>query len=300
MAEDFLAQAALAALKGFEGAYVPFKQTEFQDFLARRRAKEEIALRGEEERRTRREFPNIYRDPTTGELIQVQGTLKFPPKPEGVVKTEKDVRQALAEGEKVPASTKILPEIKPTVSESSTKNLIKRYQDSYRTSQIVKDTNKTETDYNVLTGLISEARAGNELSFTSAKTKMAKLMGEVGMLSEADVTRYATPGSLARKAIDKLKVWKEGTPLPLTLKELEDIANTLRSRQLDKLNQFKNEYTKSMSANLGISEDESFRLLGIEKTKKKLSEPIVETESPEINKYLKQLPKGSEFIGFEE
>lgn len=35
--EDFLAQAALAALQGFERAYVPFKQTEYEDRLARQR-----------------------------------------------------------------------------------------------------------------------------------------------------------------------------------------------------------------------------------------------------------------------
>ncbi len=80
------------------------------------------------------------------------------------------------------------------------------------------------TQMNALLDLVSE---GNTVAAAGMGTKMAKAMGEVGMLTESDIKRYTMSGQLPRKAADTLFKWSKGIPTEATLDEIKQIAKAL-------------------------------------------------------------------------
>jgi len=101
--------------------------------------------------------------------------------------------------------------------------------------------------------------------------KMAKTMGEVGMLSESDVTRYVQAKAIDRSTADKLNKWIKGVPTDATLNDIQQIANVMRTRFTEQIQPIISSYAQQMSTGIGITEDEAInylaseRLLGIEK-----------------------------------
>lgn len=75
--------------------------------------------------------------------------------------------------------------------------------------------------------LFDLAKSGNTSAFSSFGTKMARAMGEVGVLTDTDVVRYITSQKLSQKVKDKLNLWAQGIPSEATTDELDDILNVL-------------------------------------------------------------------------
>jgi hypothetical protein len=78
---------------------------------------------------------------------------------------------------------------------------------------------------NDLVGLVKE---GNTVAAAAMGTKMARGMGEVGVLTESDISRYVQSGQLDRKAGDTLSKWLRGVPTDATLGEIQSISGALR------------------------------------------------------------------------
>lgn len=99
---------------------------------------------------------------------------------------------------------------------------------------------------NDLVGLV---KAGNTVAAAAMGTKMARGMGEVGVLTESDITRYVQSGQLDRKAGDTLSKWLRGVPTQATLSEIQSISaalgGTFRDKVQPRYDQYIESYAKS-------------------------------------------------------
>lgn len=107
------------------------------------------------------------------------------------------------------------------------------------------------------------AKGGNTVASSALGVKMARGMGEVGVLTESDITRYVQSGRLDRKAADVLSKWFTGTPSDATLNEISQIASVLRDSFSEKIQPIYNEYIESFSEVEGKTPDEISRMMAI-------------------------------------
>jgi hypothetical protein len=151
------------------------------------------------------------------------------------------------------------------------KRLVKSYQDSFNRDPAIKTYKDQGMSLAAVNGIIQEAKKGNQVSASALGVKMAKTMGEVGMLSESDVTRYVQAKAIDRSTADKLNKWIKGVPTDATLNDIQQIANVMRTRFTEQIQPIISSYAQQMSTGIGITEDEAInylaseRLLGIEK-----------------------------------
>jgi hypothetical protein len=78
--------------------------------------------------------------------------------------------------------------------------------------------------------LVEQVKAGNQNAAAALGTRLARAMGEVGVLTDADVTRYVQGTSWGRKLLDWYKKGAEGSPSEETLKEIVKNAKTISSK----------------------------------------------------------------------
>ncbi len=151
------------------------------------------------------------------------------------------------------------------------KRLVKSYQDSFNRDPAIKTYKDQGMSLAAVNGIIQEAKKGNQVSASALGVKMAKTMGEVGMLSESDVTRYVQAKAIDRSAADKLNKWIKGVPTDATLNDIQQIANVMRTRFTEQIQPIISSYAQQMATGIGITEDEAInylaseRLLGMEK-----------------------------------
>jgi hypothetical protein len=130
--------------------------------------------------------------------------------------------------------------------------------------------------------------AGNTIAAGALGVKMAKAMGEVGVLTDQDVQRYITSGQIDRMAADKLSKWIRGVPTEATQNEISQIAMALSGSFKEKIQPIYNEYIESFSNVEGKNPYEVSRLMAIPYTKsintvQKLQQ-IQKSETPEQRK----------------
>jgi hypothetical protein len=142
--------------------------------------------------------------------------------------------------------------------------LVKSYQDSFNKDKDIQTYTAQGLSLSAVDGIIEEAQKGNQVSASALGVKVAKAMGEVGMLSESDVTRYVQARSLSRGAADKLSSWIKGVPTEATLQDIQQISNVIRDKYSVKVQPIINKYAEQMSAGMNISMDEAYRYLASE------------------------------------
>lgn len=107
------------------------------------------------------------------------------------------------------------------------------------------------------------ASNGNTVAAAALGVKMARGMGEVGVLTESDISRYVTSGRLDRKAADKLSSWLRGRPTDATIGEIRQIASVLSDSFQSKMQPVYNEYIESFAEVEGLSPDDVSRKMAI-------------------------------------
>ena len=112
--------------------------------------------------------------------------------------------------------------------------------------------------------IIGAAKEGNTVAGAALAAKMARTMGEVGVLTENDVQRYVTSGRLDRKAADKLTRMTQGKPTDTTLDEIGQIAGILSSTFNEKVQPTYNWYAEVLANNMGDTPENTARLLGVD------------------------------------
>ncbi|HPO87528.1 MAG TPA: hypothetical protein PLN86_16940 [Candidatus Hydrogenedentes bacterium] len=111
--------------------------------------------------------------------------------------------------------------------------------------------------------IIGAAKEGNTVAGSALAAKMARTMGEVGVLTDNDVKRYVTSGRLDRGAADKLSRMAQGKPTDATLDEIGQIAGILSSTFNEKVQPTYNWYAEVLANNMGDSPENTARLLGV-------------------------------------
>lgn len=111
--------------------------------------------------------------------------------------------------------------------------------------------------------VVSMAQSGNTIAANALGVKMAKGMGEVGVLTDQDVSRYVTSGRIDRKAADILSKWVRGVPSDATMNEINQIAAVLRESFSEKVQPIYNEYIESFSEVEGMTPDEVSKKMAI-------------------------------------
>lgn len=135
--------------------------------------------------------------------------------------------------------------------------LIANYQSRFNADPTIKAINEQGLSLGAVNQLIDQARAGNQVSAAALGVKMAKVMGEVGMLSTSDVTRYVEAKSLTRGSADILQKWMNGVPTNATLDDISAIAKVLRAEFINKSKTTINKYVKQMASGMKISEQQA-------------------------------------------
>ena len=121
---------------------------------------------------------------------------------------------------------------------------------------IIKEVNKQDlslNSVNALAGLVSD---GNTVAFSGLGTKMARGMGEVGVLTEQDIKRYVMSGRLDRKAADTLSKWIRGAPTDATQEEIGQIVNVMRDTFQQKIQPRYDQFIKTYANIEKISPEE--------------------------------------------
>lgn len=138
------------------------------------------------------------------------------------------------------------------------------YSEKYESNPTIKSLKSQGIALGQVDQMIQLSRDGNTVSASAMGTKMARAMGEVGVLTESDIKRYVQSGKLAQGAGDKLSKWISGKPTDATMDEIQQISNTLRDSFDSKIQPITNTYVDRLSRNYHISTDEAAFRLGVE------------------------------------
>lgn len=98
---------------------------------------------------------------------------------------------------------------------------------------------------------------GNTVASSAMGMKMARAMGEVGVITEQDVHRYVESKKLTQKAADKVLGWSRGTPSNATQAEIKEIANYLNDRYQSDAQPIYNRYIERFARAYKMSPDDA-------------------------------------------
>lgn len=163
---------------------------------------------------------------------------------------------------------------------NSFKNSVRFIQGQLEDDQELKEFKKQNISLSQMNNLIDSVKNGNTVAASGMGVKMAKSMGEVGVMTDKDVIRYVTSGQLTQGAADKLSRWLIGKPTDATLDEISQIANVLNSQYTEKVQPIYDKYADRLSALEGLSRDESYRYLAIKDENKPKKETIKSAKDP--------------------
>ena len=99
--------------------------------------------------------------------------------------------------------------------------------------------------------LMQQVEGGNEIALGSLGTKMARAMGEVGVLTDADVKRYIEAQSYVRKGRDWFARRAQGKLYDKTVKDLKGLIGKMQSGFRVKEKDVYNRYIKRAYHNYG-------------------------------------------------
>jgi NACalpha-BTF3-like transcription factor len=110
--------------------------------------------------------------------------------------------------------------------------------------------------------LLDLSQKGNTVAFSALGTKMARAMGEVGVLTEYDVKRYVQSGMLTQKAGDKLRTMVQGKPTEATLEEIKNINTAMQDSFAKRQSRIIRKHAKRLSKNFNMSLEEAYERMG--------------------------------------
>lgn len=103
-------------------------------------------------------------------------------------------------------------------------NLLSRYQTRAESHPIVKDAQKSMSAASRIEDLLKIASNEGGQALSALGPQVARLMGEVGVLTESDVTRYVQNPQQAKKLFAQMSKWSQGK---LPAADAENIKNIM-------------------------------------------------------------------------
>lgn len=114
---------------------------------------------------------------------------------------------------------------------------------------------------NQIPTLIKLIEDGNTVAASALGIKMAKALGEVGVMTEQDVVRYIRSGQLTQKAGDILLTWMKGKPTEATLNEVNQVSSVIKGKMTESMQGIYNTYVNRLARNYKMTpEDAAFAL----------------------------------------
>lgn len=185
------------------------------------------------------------------------------PKPVLTPKTHKDI---LAQGsfdpnkeiamEPAPEVTRREDIRKEALDERIRKDLT-TYAQTVESHPVIKKLNEQQVGIHQVNDMADLVNRGNSVASSAMGTKMAKAMGEVGMLTEQDVKRYVQSGKLAQSAADTLNKWVSGRPSNATMQEISQIAGALKDTFGEQVQPIYNRYIERFARTYDMSNEEA-------------------------------------------
>jgi len=105
--------------------------------------------------------------------------------------------------------------------------------------------------------LIAQIESGNEVALGALGTKMARAMGEVGVLTESDVSRYIEAQSLVQKAKDKFGRAFMGNLSAKTLQDIKEVTQKMKEGFKKRKSEIQEKYIDYAHENFGKDVDMS-------------------------------------------
>lgn len=121
----------------------------------------------------------------------------------------------------------------------------------YEKHPVVKELDKQGISFDQADSLIDAVESGNEIALGALGTKMARAMGEVGVLTDQDVKRYIQAQSLVQKAKDTYGRNFQGQLSEQTLKDIQDVTKKMKKGFDKKRGDLYDRYVKRAYENYG-------------------------------------------------
>lgn len=157
-----------------------------------------------------------------------------------------------------------LGEQRTQLMDERTKGRYRNYLlDMEQRDPVIKKLREQDIGLRQVDDILSLVNSGNTVAGGALGFKMARAMGEVGVITDQDVVRYVRSGQLAQGAADKLSQMIAGIPTEATREEIAQIANALRSSFKEKIQPRYDQYINSYSRIEGIEPSEFANKLSI-------------------------------------
>lgn len=140
---------------------------------------------------------------------------------------------------------------------------ILQYSESMERNPIIKTIKSQELGFDAVENLIALAKSGNTTATSALGIKMAKALGEVGVMTEEDVVKYIESKKLTQKVADKYMQWMQGKISDMTLDEIQIVADAVKNSMKEKQQAVYGTYTNRLARVHGISPKEAAYLLDV-------------------------------------
>ncbi len=128
----------------------------------------------------------------------------------------------------------------------------------FERDDVVKALRKQGIAFDQADGLLDAMKKGNKVALGALGTKMARAMGEVGVLTDADVVRYIQRFDVSGKVLDYFSGAFKGKTSDLTAKDLKDINYIMQTGARKKLEGTRKYYIEQAYQNFGKPNDMSY------------------------------------------
>ena len=158
------------------------------------------------------------------------------------------------------------------------------YWKTLETNPVIKTLKQQDIGLSQVDQLVPLVQSGNTVASNALGAKMARGMGEVGVLTDSDIVRYVQSGQITQSAADKLSRMVKGVPTDTTLQEMQEISVALRTAYESKIQPLYNDAVVRFARNYKISPEEAAERLvipytGLRSIKKEGPKPFPK-ESP--------------------
>lgn len=141
---------------------------------------------------------------------------------------------------------------------------VNQIKKDFTTHPVMKEVFKQKLSFTQVDGLLNEIEKGNTVATSALGTKMARAMGEVGVLTDADVIRYIQSAKLSQKVQDRVNLYFKGKLSKPTKEDLKAITAIMRIGAQKQIRPIMNDFI-NQGVNIGLSPEEAkTRLFGTE------------------------------------
>lgn len=148
------------------------------------------------------------------------------------------------------------------------------YWKTLETNPVIKTLKQQDIGLGQVDQLVPLVKSGNTVASNALGAKMARGMGEVGVLTDTDIVRYVQSGQITRSAADKLSRMTKGVPTDATIQEMQQITFALRDAYEAKIQPLYNDAVVRFAKNYKLSPEQAAERLVIPYTGKPSLKPL--------------------------